>query len=212
MAESIWPTIHAERQALADDLTGLSRQQWQTRSLSRDWSVHDVLAHLVAAAKMTPLKFFPGLAAVGFDFHKYMATLVSAEIAAGPESTLATFRAVRLRTSSPPAPASTWLGEAFVHGEDIRRPLGIAHHYPPAAVTRVITYYSKLNALLGAKRRIAGVRLTATDTDFSLGSGPVVAGPAISLLLATAGRPVALEDLSGPGVQVLQGRCRTAGR
>jgi uncharacterized protein (TIGR03083 family) len=207
MAESIWPTIHAERQALADDLTGLSPRQWQTQSLSGDWSVHDVLAHLVAAAKMTPYRFFPGLAAVRFDFHRYMARLVAAETTAGPEATLASFRAVRLRTTSPPAPASTWLGEAFVHGEDIRRPLGIVHRYPPAAVTRVITYYSRLNTLLGARRRIAGLRLTATDTDFSLGAGPVVAGPAISLLMATAGRPAALEDLSGPGVQVLQGRC-----
>ncbi len=206
MADSIWPTIHAERRALADDLAQLTPQQWQTPSLSSAWSVHDVLAHLVAAAKMSPLKFFPGLAGAGFDFHRYMAKLVAVEGAAGPEATLATFRAVQLRTSSPPAPGTTWLGEAFVHGEDIRRPLGITHAYPLPAVTRVITYYSKLNALLGAKRRISGVTLKATDTDFSLGSGPVAQGPAISLLLATAGRRSALEDLSGPGVQVLRAR------
>jgi uncharacterized protein (TIGR03083 family) len=206
MAESIWPTIHAERQALADDLTGLSPQQWQTRSLSADWTVHEVLAHLVAAAKMTPLKFFPGLAGVGFDFHKYMAKLVALEAAGGPEATLANFRAVRSRETSPPAPGTTWLGEAFVHGEDIRRPLGIAHSYPLPALTRVITYYSKLNALLGAKRRIAGVTLKATDTDFSLGSGPVMEGPAIALLMVTAGRKAFLEDLSGPGVEVVRQR------
>ncbi|MEO6503229.1 MAG: maleylpyruvate isomerase family mycothiol-dependent enzyme [Jatrophihabitantaceae bacterium] len=206
MAESIWPTIHAERRALADDLAGLSAQQWQTPSLSSGWSVHDVLAHLLAAAKMTPLKFIPGLAAVGFDFHKYMAKLVAAEGAGGPQATLAAFRAVQLRTSSPPAPPTTWLGEAFVHGEDIRRPLGIAHSYPLPAVTRVITYYSKLNALLGAKRRIAGLTLKATDTDFCLGSGPVVEGRAISLLMITAGRRTVLDELSGPGVRVLQER------
>ncbi len=207
MAESIWPIIHAERQALADDLTGLSPRQWQTPSLSSEWSVHDVLAHLVAAAKMTRLKFFPGLAGVRFDFHKYMAKLVAREGAGGPEATLAAFRAVRLRTTSPPAPGSTWLGEALVHGEDIRRPLGIAHDYPLPAVTRVISYYAKFNPLLGGRRRIAGVRLTATDTDFSLGSGPVVAGPAISLLMVPAGRRAFLDDLSGAGVRVLQDRC-----
>jgi len=206
VAESIWPTIHAERQTLIDDLTGLSPGQWNTPSLSGRWTVHDVLAHLVAAAKMTPLRFVPGLAGAGFDFHRYMDKLVAAERADGPEATLATFRAVRLRTSSPPAPPTTWLGEAFVHGEDIRRPLGIAHSYPLPQVVRVIRYYAKLNALLGARRRIAGLTLTATDTDFSLGSGPVVSGPAISLLMATAGRKVVLADLSGPGVQILQER------
>ena len=206
MADSIWPTIHAERRALADDLAGLTPQQWQTPSLCSAWSVHDVLAHLLAAARMTPVKFFPGLAGARFDFHRYMATLVAREGAAGPEATLAAFRAVQSRETSPPAPATTWLGEAFVHGEDIRRPLGIAHSYPLAAVTRVITYYSKLNALLGAKRRIAGLTLKATDTDFSLGSGPVVQGRAISLLMITAGRKSVLDELSGPGVQVLHER------
>jgi len=206
VADSIWPTIHAERQALADDLTGLSPQQWQTRSLSSDWTVHDVLAHLVAAAKMTRLRFLPGLAAARFDFHNFMARLVAHEGAGGPEATLAAFRTVQHRTSSPPAPGSTWLGEAFVHGEDIRRPLGISHAYPPAEVARVISYYAKLNPLLGAKRRIAGVTLQATDTDFSLGSGPAVEGRAISLLMATAGRKAVLDELTGPGVQLLRER------
>ncbi|MBV9821183.1 MAG: maleylpyruvate isomerase family mycothiol-dependent enzyme [Actinobacteria bacterium] len=206
VAETIWPTIHAERQALIDDLTGLRPEQWQARSLAQPWTVHDVLAHLVAAARMTPLRFFPGLAGVGFDFHRFMDKLVARERAGGPEATLASFRAVRLRTSSPPAPPTTWLGEAFVHGEDIRRPLGIAHSYPLPQVVRVIRYYARLNALLGARRRIAGVTLTASDTDFSLGSGPVVEGPAISLLMATAGRKAVLDDLTGPGVRLLRER------
>ncbi|MGI8668062.1 MAG: maleylpyruvate isomerase family mycothiol-dependent enzyme [Jatrophihabitans sp.] len=206
MADSIWPTIHAERLALADDLTGLNDQQWHTRSLSSGWDVHEVLAHLLAAAKMTPVKFVPGLARVGFDFHRYMGTLVAVEGAGGPEATLAEFRAVQHRTSSPPAPPTTWLGEAFVHGEDIRRPLGIAHDYPLPAVTRVIGFYAKLNALLGSKRRLAGIMLRASDTDFVLGTGPAVEGPAISLLMVTAGRRAALDDLSGPGVAVLRGR------
>lgn len=206
MAETIWPTIHAERQALIDDLAGLSPGQWQTPSLSHRWTVHDVLAHLVAAARMTPPRFFPGLAGAGFDFHRFMDKLIAREGAGGPEATLAAFREVRLRTSSPPAPPTTWLGEAFVHGEDIRRPLGIAHSYPLPQVTRVISFYAKFNLLFGAKRRISGLTLTATDTDFSLGSGPVVAGPAISLLMVTAGRKAVLDDLSGPGVPILRER------
>jgi len=44
MAESPWPTIHAERAALADDLAGLSAEQWATPSLCQGWTVHQVLA------------------------------------------------------------------------------------------------------------------------------------------------------------------------
>ena len=47
---------------------------------------------------------------------------------------------------------------------------------------------------------MARVRLTAADTDVSLGQGPEVRGPALSLLLAVSGRRAALADLDGPGV------------
>lgn len=47
------------------------------------------------------------------------------------------------------------------------------------------------------------VRLTAADADVSIGDGPEVSGTALSLLLAVSGRRVALDDLDGPGVEVL---------
>ena len=48
--------------------------------------------------------------------------------------------------------------------------------------------------------------LKATDADWTHGSGPLVEGPALSLLLAATGRKVALADLSGDGVEILRGR------
>ena len=84
MAESIWPTIHAERQALADDLDDLSEQQWATRSLCTEWDVHDVLAHLLSAAKMTPPRFATRFAAAGFNFDKFAGKQVAIEGAGGP--------------------------------------------------------------------------------------------------------------------------------
>ena len=64
MTDSIWPTIHAERRALADDLASLTPARWGTQSLCGEWTVHQALAHLVSAAKMTPPRFvsrFAGL-------------------------------------------------------------------------------------------------------------------------------------------------------
>lgn len=206
MTESIWPTIHAERAALADDLADLTPEQWQTPSLCSEWTVHDVLAHLLSAAKMTPPKFFARFATAGFTFDKFAAKQVAVEGAGGPAATLAAFRAAQLRQTSPPGPKDTWLGEAFVHGEDIRRPLGITRSYPLPQVTRVIALYARSNAIIGGKNRVAGLTLSATDTDFSVGTGPLVEGPAISLLLAASGRKSALQQLTGPGVTVLHQR------
>ena len=206
MTDSIWPTIHADRQALADDLSGLTAEQWSTPSLCADWDVHQVLAHLVSAAKMTPPKFLTQFAAARFQFDTFAGNQVARESAGGPEATLAAFRAAQSRTSAPPGPKDTWLGEALVHGEDIRRPLGIPHAYPMAAVARALTFYSRSNAIIGGKTRVAGLTLRATDTDLSVGDGPLVEGPAMSLLLAATGRTSALDELEGPGVATLRAR------
>jgi uncharacterized protein (TIGR03083 family) len=98
------------------------------------------------------------------------------------------------------------LGESIIHSEDIRRPLGVAHSYPMESVTRVLDFYKKSNLIVGARKRIAGLTLRATDTDWATGSGPEVAGPALALLLAMTGRKVALPELSGEGVATLQSR------
>lgn len=206
MTVDIWPTIHAERRALADDLDGLTAEQWATQSLCSEWTVHEVLAHLLSAAKMTPLKFVTRFAAARFNFDRFAANQVAIEIAADPAATLAAFRAAEQRETAPPGPKETWLGEAFVHGEDIRRPLGITHAYPLSEVARAVTFYARSNAIIGGKTRVSGLTLKATDTELSLGSGPLAEGPAIALLLAASGRKAALAQLSGPGVQVLRER------
>jgi uncharacterized protein (TIGR03083 family) len=204
--DSIWPTIHQERAVLAADLADLSAKDWATPSLCSEWTVHQVLAHQLSAAKMTPPKFLGQLASAGFRFNRYTANQVAREGVGGPAATLTAFRTAQLRTTAPPGPKATWLGEAFVHGEDIRRPLGITRRYPEQQVARAIAFYAGSDTIIGGRTRVAGLTLKATDVDFSIGSGPVVEGPAISLLLAASGRQCALADLSGPGVGVLRER------
>ena len=206
MAESPWPTIHTERAALAHDLESLTPDQWSTPSLCAGWSVADVLAHQVSTAKMTPGRFFARFAGRGFSFTRFADKGIAAEGAAGPAAALQELRRVQTWTKAPPGPKDTWLGEAIVHAEDIRRPLGIRRDYPVSAVTRVLDTYVRSNAIIGGKKRVAGLTLKATDAEWSHGSGPLVEGPALALLLATAGRTRALTDLTGPGVELLAAR------
>jgi len=53
------------------------------------------------------------------------------------------------------------------------------------------------------------VRLVATDTDWSSGSGPEVCGPMLSLVQAMTGRAAALSDLTGDGVPMLKSKMPT---
>jgi hypothetical protein len=98
------------------------------------------------------------------------------------------------------------LGEAVIHPADIRRPLGMSREYPEEALTRVADFFKGSNLLIGAKRRIEGLTLRATDTGWSTGSGPEVTGPHLSLILAMTGRSAALADLSGEGLGTLRSR------
>ena len=115
----------------------------------------------------------------------------------------ARFEAVTTSVKHPPGPVDTWLGEVVVHSEDIRRPLGIAHDYPAAALTRVADFYTGSNLIIGAKRRIAGLTLRATDVTWSHGTGPEVSGRLADLIVAMTGRSA---DLSGDGVTELRSR------
>jgi uncharacterized protein (TIGR03083 family) len=203
---SPWPLIHAEREALIADLGTLTDEQWATPSLCHDWTVRDVLGHMISTAKMTPPKFVASLTAAGFRFNNMNAKGVAAEATPNPADGLANLRSHLKDTTHPPGPVESMLGEAVIHPADIRKPLGIAHEYPEEALIRVADFYKGSNLIVGAKRRIDGVSLRATDTGWSTGSGPEVTGPHLSLILAMTGRSAALADLSGEGVDMLKSR------
>ncbi|NUR08244.1 MAG: maleylpyruvate isomerase family mycothiol-dependent enzyme [Nocardioidaceae bacterium] len=202
----MWVTIANERGALAQNLADVSGDQWATRSLCPDWTVQDALAHMTSTAHITPPAFVLKLAGAGFNFEKFSRKGIDEWRGDSPARTLQNFRDVQQSRKHPPGPSTTWLGETIVHAEDIRRPLGIQHAYPEDAVRQVLDFYKGSNALIGTKRRIEGVTLTATDTDWTHGSGPEARGPMLSLLLAATGRKAALDDLTGDGVAVLRSR------
>jgi uncharacterized protein (TIGR03083 family) len=203
---SPWPLIRAEREALADDLASLDDERWATLSLCAPWTVREVLGHMTATAKMTPPKFFMKLAGSGFKFNAMVAKDVRVETSGTAAEGLAEFRRVLDATTHPPGPVEAMLGEAIIHSEDIRRPLDIKREYPAAATVRVADFYKNSNLIVGAKNRIAGLELTATDAEWSTGSGPEVTGPIHSLVMAMTGRRVALDDLAGDGLQALRSR------
>ncbi|WP_280399018.1 maleylpyruvate isomerase family mycothiol-dependent enzyme [Nocardia carnea] len=204
--KDVWPTVRAERLALIADLEPLSAQQWETPSLCAGWSVHDVLAHIVASAKTTKFGFAWEFARARFDFDRFTANGVERERGARPAETLDRLRAVLDRKVSPPAPADSRLVEMIVHGEDIRRPLGISRDYSQEAVVDALRLQIRTAEGFGGGRElVAGLTLVAEDADFTTGSGPEVQGPLLALLLIASGRDAAAE-LRGPGVDTLRER------
>lgn len=200
----IWRAVHAERHRLVEDLAGISEDQWQTPSLCRGWSVHDVLAHLIDAATTTRLGFIRQMVSARGNFDSANAAGVKRHRAHEPQQTLQRFRAVIDHTDTPPGALATRLVEAYVHGEDIRRPLGITCDYPPEHVATALRYMCATAAALGGgKERVRNFRLAPTDIDVVIGERAQVQGSAITLLLAASGRPVHATELQGPGALAL---------
>jgi uncharacterized protein (TIGR03083 family) len=202
-----WQMIRGERVSFADALAALPDTAWDQPSLCTGWSVRDVVGHVIATAFMTPPKFFAKLAGSRFNFAAMSVKNIRQVTADRTNADLVELYRSRIDArSAPPGPATSWLGETVVHGEDVFRALGGYREHPIEHVVAVADFYQNSNLLIGAKRRITGLSLRATDTDWRHGTGPEVSGPAIALVLAMTGRKAALDDLSGEGVAQLRER------
>ncbi|WP_435111564.1 maleylpyruvate isomerase family mycothiol-dependent enzyme [Nocardiopsis synnemataformans] len=202
----LWPLIHQERAALADDLSGLTEEQWATPSLCAGLTVREVLAHLTSSASLNGLRWLAGVVRCRFDFDAQVAMRLAEQMGNSGAETLARFRGIVESTTSPPLPKSAILGEAIVHGEDVRRPLGIVSARPIATLTRVADYYRGSDQVVVAKSRVQGLGLQATDGPFSSGTGPLVRGGTLALVMAMTGRSAHLDELTGDGVEILRER------
>jgi uncharacterized protein (TIGR03083 family) len=201
-----WKLIHEERAAMVDTLTGLNREQWSKQSLCGDWSVQTAAGHILAGAEQTKPQFVKRMAANGFRFNTMIDRDARRVGALPPTQIIERLRATTTATNGPPAPVVTMLGEIVVHGDDIRRPLGLSHTPKPEALTRCLDMYCQANFPLGSKKRIAGLHLVATDIDWTRGEGPTVSGPGLALVSAIAGRAAALDSLTGDGLTTLRQR------
>jgi hypothetical protein len=103
---------------------------------------------------------------------------------------------------------------ALVHAQDIFVPLDREFPMPerPALVAADRIWQIPPPFGFGAKKRLRGLHIKATDTAWSRGEGPAIHGPLKAIVLLTSGRvDAALPHLSGDGMEVLAARHDPAG-
>jgi uncharacterized protein (TIGR03083 family) len=202
-----WKLVDAERKDNVALLEGLSPEQWDVASLCGEWRVRDVAAHMSAGANIQPLHFMRLLASNGFNFNKANA---AEAVERGSGNTIAIVEQYRQtigsRKKPPGTKAVTVLNDMVVHGQDIRRPLGISRAIAEDRVRSSLDFVKGSGWPYGAKKRVAGLRLEATDMDWTHGEGPVVRGTGEALLMILNGRADALKDVDGPGKDLLAAR------
>lgn len=196
--EQIWRYVDAERAALADLLSGLTEDEWSTPSVCPGWTVRDVAAHVISSPQARVLPVLTGMIRARGDFNRFVfqeARRAGAKYSG--EEIVAQYRRFAGSRRHPigTAPADPLL-DVLVHTQDIVVPLGLSHQMPPeAAVVAADRIWSK-SFPFKARKRLAGMRLVASDIDWSAGQGSEIRGPIAELLLLLSGRKTS--RLSGP--------------
>lgn len=199
--------VHEERRAFASFLNGLSPAQWEHKTWCDGWDVKHVVAHLVAMAEGSANKSIVSMLARGFRSQRSTNGTVDKIAAGSAEEVFARYVAIVKSKKPIVGPPYVALGEVMIHSEDVRRGLGAeSAHRPESHLRSILDHYRKVGAPMGVKQRADGIRLVVTDFDWSVGEGPELRGPAMSLILAITGRPGALSDLGGPGKKLLAKR------
>lgn len=202
-----------QREGFIETLENLPHEQWLTPSLCGEWRVIDVAAHLAWAPVLGAGAGLVAMVRYGFSMNRMIARTAVAWSARGQTAILEQLRE-NARSDARPLgmPPEAALADAVLHGLDVRRALELPGQVPVESLAPLAAFTLgtpwPLNAVVGgsARRRVAGVRLVATDTDWSYGEGPDVRGTAEALLLLLYGRPPRSDELTGEGAATLLAR------
>ena len=120
--------------------------------------------------------------------------------------TLDRFRAVIASTTAPSGHTPAYLGEVVVHAQDIRQPLGLPRAPDVDALTPVAEFFARRNFTVPSRTTVAGLQLRADDGPCATGTGPLVTGSTLALVMSMAGRAPYVDQLDGPGIPTLRER------
>ena len=185
-----------ERVALVDDLGGIDAKDWDSASLCDGWRIRDVVGHLIRLESVYRylLPFWVGVPRYGFRINTYINRDARRRAdSRSPDELFGDFAATSYETTIT-ARLHPWravpLSEVIVHGQDIRRSLGIERTFAPERLIEVAELLKKRVGIIGRGGRPSNVRFEATDVDWSWGKGDVVRLPMEQLVMRLAGRKV----------------------
>src|SRR3712207_922614 len=209
--EAVYRIATANRLLAADMFADLTPEQWRTPSLCAGWTVREVAAHF-----LEPLETRVGTLELLVYLVRYRGSLdrmvddTARKVAARPTDELVTGLRERASTRLTP-PVIGPLGpmtDTCIHLRDAARPLGLDVCPPPASWRPALDFLVSKPASRGfiPRDRLAGLRLIANDQDWQHGDGAEISGSSEAIAMAISGRPAALDDLAGPGTDLLRPR------
>ncbi|GIJ68533.1 maleylpyruvate isomerase family mycothiol-dependent enzyme [Virgisporangium ochraceum] len=189
MTDDIMAAVTAERTDHADLLATLDPGQWDAPTLCAGWRVKEVVAHTTMPFRTSVGRFALDLIRARGNFDR-MADRAARRDAARL-TTAHLLRSVRDNVAHPWKPPGGGLAGALshdvIHGLDITVGLGLDRRVPVGRLALVFDAMTPRSVgYFGTD--LDGVRLEATDLDWSHGTGRPVRGLAQHLLLVVCGR------------------------
>ncbi len=205
MSEQYWLAVRTVRLGLAEMLETLSPSEWDADSLCEGWRVRDVAGHLALVPTITTWQMLAAAPHARFNPNRINTLLA---VRAGSVATSEIVQRLRAhadaRTTAKALDTRNALFDAIVHSQDIAIPLGRTFAVPVDFTVQGLDRVWAMGWPFHAQRRLAGRRLTATDTSWTVGAGPEISGTALSLLLLLTGRTSsARNELAGAGLELL---------
>lgn len=204
--DDVWRGIDDQRRRLVDLLEDLSDDEWRHPSLCGGWTVRQVAAHVAlqnTGWSAMPRAVLEMVRARGMDGAIHAVACRHAE-----QPTQRIVAEIRERIGVwRPLPTVTYRESAvdhLVHLQDIAVPLGRQEAMPVDVAAVAADAVWRSPRMFHARRRFAGHRFVATDTEWSAGEGQEVTGPVGAILLLLTGRRAGLASLTGPGAAALR--------
>jgi uncharacterized protein (TIGR03083 family) len=190
LQEKVPPTLTglAELLDTHDDAETEAADPWGRPSLCEGWTIAHVVAHVTMPARLTPEQWGAEMAAAGGDFGVLSNTVAERDSALPRAELLEQLRSARLHAWQPPGGgAAGALSHAVIHSLDVTVALGVPTVAPQEAVVAVLDAVTATGgSWFGVD--LSGVRLEATDADWSWGSGEPLRAPLGDLVSLVSGR------------------------
>ncbi|GLW27915.1 maleylpyruvate isomerase family mycothiol-dependent enzyme [Actinoplanes regularis] len=189
MQTEVRTEIAAQRTELAGMLAGLTPEQWDAPTLCAGWRVREVVAHITQPFRTSLPRFLADFARAGGSFDRMADRVARRDAAALSSARL--LDAVRDNVDHPWSPPGGGpvgaLSHDVIHGLDITLALLPELTVPAGRMSVVLSGLSPRSiGYFGTD--LSGVRLVATDLDWTFGDGESLHGRAQDLLMVICGR------------------------
>jgi len=200
-----WDIVAKARSDFADLLDSLSEEQLAGKTLCDGWTPLDIGGHVVSFVELSLPAMMLSMAKAGFNIDKAWVANATKYKEMGAASISQALRAKGSKKNPIPSfSAGINFMDIAVHTQDVRRGLGLEGSLDDEVLRNSLEWATthKQRKIHVDPKAIEGLRLEATDMDWSWGDGALVSGPAEAILLGLNRRDMSAE-LTGDGVAKL---------